>query len=109
MNKFDLVIPQASQYRFVINVVGGPASLVGYTGKMQIRESPESEEVLADLGPSEITVNDVTKQVVVTIPSTLSATYTWNLGVYDLYIVGGGGDEWRLVEGNVRLSLTVTR
>jgi hypothetical protein len=47
--------------------------------------------------------------VVVTIPSTLSATYTWNLGVYDLYIVGGGGDEWRLVEGNVRLSLTVTR
>lgn len=104
----DFEIPANSTMLFVVDVVGGPPSLVGYTGAMSIRELRTDEELLADLDPAWIVVNAGTRQVTVTIPSEETATYTWRRGVYDLLITGPDGDDWRLVEGRVTCSQPVT-
>lgn len=105
----DFEIPGGSTVEFVVDVIGGPASLVEYTGKLDIRELRTDEEVLASVGSEFITVNPTTRQVTVRIPSSETDGYTWERGVYDLLITGPNGDAWRLVEGRVTNSLPVTR
>lgn len=106
--KLNLTIPQGSIYRFVVTVVGGPADLTGYTGWMQIRET-KSDAVVLDELTTEITVNNTTRQVVVTIPDTVTALYTWDNALYDLVIIGPADERWRVVEGYVRVNHSVTR
>lgn len=105
----DFEIPAGSTVKFVVDVIGGPDDLAGYTGKLQIRELRNDIIPLVVLDPSNIVVNSGTRQVTVTIPGAESATYDWRRGVYDLLITGPLGDPWRLVEGRVTLSQAVTR
>lgn len=105
----DFVIPAGSVLEFVVDVIGGPDDLAGYTGAMQIRELRSDEDVLAEVPTDAIEVDAVNRQVTVRIPSEDTATYTWRRGVYDLVITGPEGDQWRLVEGRVTNSLAVTR
>lgn len=105
----DFEIPAGGTLEFVVDVIGGPATLTGYTGSMQIRALRTDDEVLAEIPPSAIVVNDGTRQVTVRIPSSETKTYTWRRGVYDLLITGPTNDAWRLVEGQVTNSLPVTR
>jgi hypothetical protein len=106
----DLVIEQAATNVLVVTVVGGPPTLLGYTGHMQVRErKSETSTVLAEISNAEMTIDPDNRQVVVTIPSSLSSGYDWTEGYYDLYVIAPGGERWRLVEGKARLSRTVTR
>lgn len=105
----DIEIPAGDTLEFVVDVQGGPASLVGYTGSMHIRALRTDVDPLAVVPPSSITVNAATRQVTVRIPSSETETYTWRRGVYDLRITGASGDAWRLVEGRVTNSQAVTR
>lgn len=107
--KQDLVVEQDATNVVVLTVIDGPSTLVGYEGRMDIRERKASTERLAQLDSTDIVVTDETRQVVVTIPSSATALYDWDEGYYDLYVVGPGGDRWRLAEGRARLSKTVTR
>lgn len=107
--QYDFEIPQGGTVDFVVDVVGGPTDLTGYTGKMQIRELRSDILPLATVDPSGITVNATTRQVRVRIPSSDTDGYDWERGVYDVYIVGPGADEWRVVEGRVTNSFAVTR
>jgi hypothetical protein len=106
--KLDIIIPKGGTYRLVVNVVGGPVDLTGYTGAMQIRKYKESDEVLAEVDTGDIDVDSGNRQVVVTIPSIDTATYDFDSGVYDV-LLQGPSDDWRIVEGNVRISGSVTR
>ena len=105
----DLEIPARSTVEFVVDVVGGPTSLTGYVGSMQIRERRTDLLPLAELLPADFTVNPTTRQVTVRIPGVSTAAYAFRRGVYDVYITGPGGDRWRLVEGRVTVSQSVTR
>lgn len=105
----DLEIPAGQTLEFVVDVVGGPSSLTGYTGAMKIREQRSDAAPLATVSGGAITVNATTRQVTVRIPSTETVAYTWRRGVYDLVITGPTGDAWRLVEGRVTNSQAVTR
>lgn len=107
--KYDIVLPHTGTKKLVVNVIGGPTDLTGYTGRMQVREYKADTDVLVDVLASNIVVNPLTDQVVVTIPDELLAAYTVAQGVYDLYIIGPGGDRWRVIEGVVRFSQSVTR
>lgn len=107
--QYDFEIPQGGTVDFVVDLVGGPADVTGYTGKMMIRELRSDILPLATINPADITVNGGTRQVHVRIPSSETAGYDWERGVYDLYIVGPGADEWRVVEGRVTNSFAVTR
>lgn len=106
----DIRIPQGSVYQMVVDVPGGPASLVGYSGVMQFRDkrSPDGA-LLATVPTGNIAVNDATRQVVVKIPASETANYAWTTPAhYDLKITGAAGD-WRLVEGHASVSFAVTR
>lgn len=106
--KLDLCIPQADVFKLVVTVVGGPDSLAGYTGEMQIRKTRSSAEVLAEVNPTSFTVDDLNSQVILEIPDTDTELYDWDgSAVYDLHLVGP--DRWRVLEGKVRLDKVVTR
>lgn len=105
----DLEIPAGSTVEFVVDVLGGPTSMTGYVGSMQIRQLRTDPLPVAELAPGNITVNPTTRQVTVRIPGGDTALYDFRRGVYDLYITGPGGDPWRLVEGRVTVSQSVTR
>ncbi len=107
--KYDITIPQSGVFRLVVAVANGPADLTGFTGEMQVRSSKGSAVVLADVDASAFAVDNPTRMVTVTIPSTATALYNWgDNAVYDMYIVNGT-ERWRLLEGLARLSKTVTR
>lgn len=104
----DFEIPAGGTVEFIVDVIGGPADLTGYTGAMQIRELRSDIVALADIGPADITVDVPNRQVTVRIPSDVTSTFLWERGVYDVKITGPDG-AWRLVEGRVTNSLPVTR
>ena len=107
--KRDLVIPSGGTVEFVVDVIGGPASLDGYVGALHIRELRDDPDTLAVVPPSGITVNGSTRQVTVRIPSATTSGYTWRRGVYDLRITGPSNDAWILVEGRVTNLNAITR
>lgn len=103
--KKDICLPQAGQYQLVITVVGGPDTLAGLEGAMQVRKTKASEAVLAEMLPEYFTVDDVNRQVVLEVPDEVTSTYDWaGWAVYDLYL-----GPWRLIEGRIQLDKTVTR
>jgi hypothetical protein len=104
----DFIIPAGSILEFIVDVVGGPDSLVGYAGAMQIRALRTDLTVLAEVPTEAITVDDANRQVTVRIPSSETVGYTWRQGVYDL-VITKAADSWRLVEGRIFNSLPVTR
>ncbi len=107
----NLEIPRGQTLEFVVDVAGGPATLNGYVCSMQIRELRHDTEVLGEVPESAFTVNPSTRQVTVRIPG--EVTESINLGeaggVYDLLLTGPSGDAWRLLEGRVYSTLSVTR
>lgn len=105
----DLDIRATGTVDFVVDVVGGPADLNGYTGSMQIREFRNDILPLATVSPDAITVNPSSRQVHVQIPSTETAGYAWRRGVYDLKMTGPSGDAWVLVQGRITNALAITR
>lgn len=105
----DLEIPVGQVVDFVVDVIGGPADLTGYVASMMIRELRTDAAPVATVSPGAFTVNPVTRQVSVRIPSAETETYAFRRGVYDLIITGPTADEWRLIEGRVVSSLAVTR
>jgi hypothetical protein len=107
--QYDIEIPAAGTVDFVVDVAGGPTDLTGYVGSMMIRELRSDILPLATVPPDGITVNATTRQVRVRIPSSETAGYNWERGVYDVYITGPGTDAWRIVEGRVTNSQPVTR
>ena len=106
--QLQLTINQGADLRFAVDIVGGPESLAGYTGLMQIRATPASAVVLAEYDAGEITVTAGTREVAVVVPAATTAGYTWEVGVYDLKISGPDGI-YRIVEGAVRVKPAVTR
>lgn len=107
--QLDITIPAGGTLEFTVEVVGGPETLAGYLGAMQIRELRDDEVVLAEVPPEGITIDVLNRQVTVRIASSLSETFVWRRGVYDLQVIGPSGDRWTLVEGRAFNKLAVTR
>lgn len=111
MTHLDIVIPQNGTFKVTVQVVGGPASMTGYTGEMKIRKSKANPVVLADVPGGNFTVDATARTLTMQIPSAATALYDWTgTAVYDMYLVSPSGTErWRVAEGIARLSHTVTR
>lgn len=105
----DFEIPAGGTVEFIVDVIGGPTDLTGYTGAMHIRELRSDILPLVEVDPDGIAVDEVNRQVTVRIASAQTATFDWERGVYDLVITGPSADSWRLVEGRVTNSIPVTR
>jgi hypothetical protein len=105
----DLRIPAGSTFAFVVDIVGGPADLTGYTAAMTFRELRSDVLPLAEVSPGSFSINVVDRQLSVRIPSDETATYAWERGVYDLLLKGSTpGTDYRVAEGRVTCSAPVT-
>jgi hypothetical protein len=107
----DLQIPRGQTIEFIVDVLGGPVSIEGYTGSMMIRELRHDAEPVTVVPAECFSCNAATRQVTAKIPGEVTTTIDLGEhgGVYDLLITGPLGDGWRLLEGRVYSSLAVTR
>lgn len=102
-----LTIPAYADFRVVFDIVGGPTSLAGYSGKMQIRSSQASTTTLADYS-TEITVDSAAATVSIVVLAAVTQNYTFLTGYYDLVITGPQGT-YRVAQGAITVSPAVTR
>lgn len=106
--QYDLTIPAGGTVDLTVEVVGGPASLDGATALMHIRELRDDLVPLATVGAEHFTFNSSARLVTVKIPSSLTETWEFRRGVYDVRVTAGG-DDWIVVEGRIKNKLAVTR
>lgn len=108
--KLPITIEQGSDFELVITVVGGPASMSGYTGAMQIRSIKSSSPALYDVPADMVIVDAPNRQVTVLLPWTETVDFDWDGGLYDLVITSADEvDAYRIVEGKVSIDHSVTR
>lgn len=107
----DLRIKQGANFKRVVNVVefGVPKNIFGYTARMQIRENREKTSLLLSDVSAHITLNDAPNgQLTINIPASVTETYDWNSGAYDLEIVNGVIEVISVLEGYVSVMKEVT-
>jgi hypothetical protein len=106
-------IAQGSRFRYTLTVLsdGLPVDLTGWSARMQIRPTLDSDEVLGDYTTENgmLIVGDGT--VAIRIPSSETEDYEWESGVYDLEIVtpAPDSDAIRILQGWVACTPQVTR
>lgn len=111
--KIKLNIEQGATFRYSLNWTAEdvPVDLTGCTARMQIRLDVGSPVVIAELLTQNagIVLNTTPGQVDLYISATNTAAFNFDTAVYDLEIMFSSGDVCRLIEGEVVLSLEVTR
>jgi hypothetical protein len=91
--------------------VGTPIDLTSYIARMQIRPSVTSTSTILDASTlgSYMTIGSTDGKISLTVPATVTSTYTTIDSVYDLEIESPSAIVTRLLEGSVKLTLNVTR
>ena len=98
-----------------LDSTGTPIPLTGYTARMQIRSTIESDTVILSITSTYsengvLTIAEATGKILIYIPASVTATFTSHRMVYDLEIVNTDtGEVIRLLEGKIKLSEEVTR
>jgi hypothetical protein len=87
-----------------------PVTLSGLTARMQIREKLTSTSIIQELTTENgmIALDNVAKTIVLQIPATTTATYTFKAAVYSLELVSGS-IIIPFIYGNVTLDKEITR
>lgn len=110
---YDITIEQGATFTLSAtwkDSAGAPVNLTGYSARMQVRSSYDSEEVLASLvSPTDITLGGALGTILVTISATSTQLLTIQEGVYDLELQSAGGVVTRLLQGKATISREVTR
>jgi hypothetical protein len=89
--------------------LGAAVNLTGYTAKAQIRPSPQSSTVLAEITCTFAT-DRTTGVVVISLTGTQTAALPANsAAVWDMFITDGSGNALRILQGQVATLARVTR
>lgn len=111
--KYKLKINQGATLRkpFTWKAGQNPVDLTGFTGQMQIRETIESEIVIAELTSANggIVVGPEPGQFHIYMSAEATAALDFESAVYDLELQSPQGDVTRILAGDVSLSREVTR
>lgn len=108
--KLPITIEQGSDFELVVTVVGGPASMSGYTAAMQIRTIKSSSPALYTVPSGMLVVDAANRQVTVSLPWTETVDFDWDGGLYDLVITSADEvDAYRIIEGKASIDHSVTR
>jgi hypothetical protein len=115
--RYDLLIEQGATYTRIFTWKDSGKvviSNVGYTTAMQIRATPDATTTLATsagVSPTiTITLGGADGKITITISATTTAAFTFESAVWDLTMtLTSTGAVTRLLEGEVKLSLGVTR
>jgi hypothetical protein len=90
---------------------GTPVPLTGFSARMQVRETIDSDEVLLELSTSNQKIELVPLLGKVTLrfsPLDTSGAY-WTKGRYDLELTSPSGTVTRIIKGKISLSKEITR
>lgn len=70
-----------------------PIDMAGYTGRMQIRETIDSTEVIQELSTTnnQIIINNTNKTITLSIPAAATSTFAFTTAVYGLNLTSSGG------------------
>ncbi|MER5322323.1 LtfC-like domain-containing protein [Streptosporangium roseum] len=108
-----LLIEQGATFKHALAIEddNGPVILTGYTARMDIRPCPGSATLLHRLttGNGGISINGPAGEITLTIPSAITATFTWGRAEYDLLLTAPDNADDRLIEGPVTVKAGVTR
>jgi hypothetical protein len=113
--RLSLVIPQGStlRRRFDLkNPDGTPMDLNGYSARMQYRSAHNATAVLLDanVDNGRVIMGGAEGWFEVVVPASVTqALVAPARGVYDVEIASAGGEVYRILEGDVRVSPEVTR
>lgn len=104
--EYDLDVYQGSDYGRSIPVLAGAQAqtVTGWTVSGQVRRGADSPEVLHTLD-----LTCVGTDVVLRIPGSVSATWPWRRGLYDVLLVAPDGGQTVLLVGAVKVRAMVTR
>ncbi len=111
---YDLSMEQGATFRQVFrwqDKSRQPFNLTGYTAKLMMRQAVNSPSALKTLTTENggITLGGADGSITLYISPSDTKNIRWESGVYDLALYAPGGDVYRLVEGQVTVSLAVTR
>lgn len=111
---YDFKFEQGATFRLTIiykDSEGVVVNLTGYSARLQIRESIESQTValVATTANGRITITGAEGKIQIVVPAADTEIGNFQTGVYDLEIESADGTVTRLVEGQVFNSLQVTR
>jgi hypothetical protein len=84
-----------------------PVDLTGYTAALQIRAYALAPTILYDAS-SNLVLGGIAGTITLTIPASVTATFGWWQGVYDLLLISSSGVVTRLLAGTVTVSAQVT-
>lgn len=109
--KYDITLEQNASWKKTILVSKEnkqPKSLVGYTGKAQIRSTPESTLVLEEFH-LEFVEPRTSGRVSFSLSATETAALVFTTAAYDLFIVSPTGIKSKLLKGSVTVVPSVTK
>ncbi len=88
-----------------------PVDLTGFTARMQVRATIDSEAVLLELttGNGGIVLDTVNSTVSLLVSASVTELITWDSGVYSLELVSGTGVVTTFLEGAITTIKEVTR
>jgi len=112
--KLNLTIFQGATFAKVLTwQVGSPptaVNLTGYTARMMVRATVDATAVLLTLTTENggITLGGSAGTITLAITATATAALSFDTAVYDIELISGA-TVTRIVNGNIKLSLEVTR
>ncbi len=112
--RYNMVCDQGSSFERIIEIKdtdGQVFSLVGYTGRMQIRRDVDATSTLMELTTANgrLSISGSLGAITIALTPALTATLTRS-GVYDLEIVETAtGDVHKVLRGEFRVEKEVTR
>lgn len=111
--KHKIKIEQGTTFTYpIIWKPGGVvADLTGFSARMEIRRSIDSNVVLARLDTDNggIIIDGLLGKITLYLSDAQTSLLKFDSAVYDLELVAPGGEVTRLIEGSVSLSREVTR
>lgn len=105
----DLVFNQQGKFQYTVQLLGVALPINGWTARMEIssvRGEP-TVEYASYTTSNYLSIVPSSGQILIDIPHSVTDTYTWDRAVYDLKGIDATGQEFRVLQGKIRLSKKV--
>lgn len=111
--RYDIDIEQGSTFALSVTYQDTDNNVIdlssGYTAAMQVRESFDSSATLLSLtSPADITLNQTSPNIEISVGPATTAALDFDHAVYDLELVQGASTD-KILRGNVELIREVTK
>lgn len=109
----NLTINKGSAYKIVFKLTkeNADVSLVGFALRGQIRPSSNSSTVLLDMSTANmlLEINNSNSTIVMRLPESFTRRVTQSFASYDIEILSGSGDAYKIVAGLITFIPEVTQ